>query len=188
MPAGISAPEPATIMVVLSPSMSSQIRWASANWRPPKPAPSIFSSRPATERSRSTWTGRVGVVRYFDALGFRCVTIALVNLSNCKRRACWSISELITLEIRAPARAGFGAINRKIGVGVVTRLIKLRQIGAFGFGQFTVLDALADQAAETVVQQALFVARAFGCLAHGRAAYHLLDQVAFVVDVDMRFV
>src|SRR5882724_4459061 len=62
-------------MVVLSPSMSSQMRCASANCRPPKPVPSIFSSSPATERSRSTCTGRVGVMRYFDALGFRWVTI-----------------------------------------------------------------------------------------------------------------
>src|SRR5438270_874138 len=58
MPAGIRPPEAATVIVVLSPSMSNQMRCASASCRPPKPVPSIFSSRPATERSRSTGTGR----------------------------------------------------------------------------------------------------------------------------------
>src|ERR1043166_2124268 len=75
MPAGMRAPETAIVMVVLSPSMSSQIRCDSANCRPPKPVPSIFSSRPATDRSRSTCTGRVGIVRYLLGFGFRCVTI-----------------------------------------------------------------------------------------------------------------
>jgi hypothetical protein len=67
----MSAPEAATKIVVLSPSMSSQMRCASANWRAPKPVPSIFSSSPATERSRSTCTGRVGTVRYFEGRGLR---------------------------------------------------------------------------------------------------------------------
>src|SRR5438067_12006306 len=62
-------------IVVLSPSMSSQMRCDSANCRPPNPVPSIFSSNPAIERSRSTWTGRVGIVRYLLGFGFRCVTI-----------------------------------------------------------------------------------------------------------------
>src|SRR5437870_8769174 len=80
MPAGINAPDAAIMIVVLSPSMSSQMRCDSANCRPPKPVPSIFSSRPATERSRSTWTGRVGIVRYLLGFGFRCVTISLPYL------------------------------------------------------------------------------------------------------------
>src|SRR3989442_6792354 len=77
MPAGIRPPEAATVIVVLSPSMSNQMRCASASCRPPKPVPSIFSSRPATERSRSTGTGLVGMVRYLLGFGFRCVTISL---------------------------------------------------------------------------------------------------------------
>src|SRR5215510_13479106 len=78
MPAGIKAPAAVTVIVVESPSMSSQMRCASANWRPPKPAPSIFSKRPATERSRSTCIGRVGIVRYLLGFGLRCVTISLL--------------------------------------------------------------------------------------------------------------
>src|SRR5205085_8660909 len=45
----------------------------------PKPVPSIFSSRPATERSRSTCTGLVGAVRYFEGRGLRCVTIFVIT-------------------------------------------------------------------------------------------------------------
>src|SRR2546423_4704107 len=82
MPAGMSAPEAARKMVVLSPNMSSQMRCASASWRAPKPVPSIFSKRPATERSRSTCTGRVGAVRYFEGRGLRCVTIFVITLNS----------------------------------------------------------------------------------------------------------
>src|SRR6185369_5053373 len=145
MPAGINAPEPVMKIVVLSPSMSSQMRCDSANCRPPKPVPSIFSSRPATDRSRSTWTGRVGIVRYLLGFGFRCVTIDSVFLlfraANVAGRAVvrlyrYDIWTCRTQLIMTPPTLGLVTVNCDIGVGVVTRFIKVNQLCAFGFGQF----------------------------------------------------
>src|SRR5437660_6754229 len=93
MPAGIRAPDAAMKIVVLSPSMSSQMRCDSANCRPPNPVPSIFSSNPAIERSRSTWTGRVGIVRYLLGFGLRCVTISSSAL-DILRGLCGSVMRM----------------------------------------------------------------------------------------------
>src|ERR1051326_5861388 len=92
------------------------------------------------------------------------------------------------LVVRSSARTGLYSIDCEIRVSVVTRLVKLGQIGAFRFAQLAVLDATIDQAPETVVQQAAFVARALGGGADGRAFDHLLDQKTFFVDVNVRFV
>src|SRR5215217_5383997 len=80
------------------------------------------------------------------------------------------------------------AVDGEVGVGVDARLVKLDHLGGGGLGQLAALDALRDDAAEALVELAALVARAVERLAHGRALDDLLDQVAVLVDVDVRLV
>src|SRR5215218_9894691 len=134
----MSAPLAATTTVVLSPSMSSQMRCASASWRPPSPAPSIFSSSPATDRSRSTWTGRIGAVRYFVARGLRWVTMfdPLGEWRACdgKWRRGRGGGLLPVTSRRSPSAALLFvlAVDGEVGVGVDARLVELDHLGALG--------------------------------------------------------
>ena len=71
MPEGMSAPLAATMMVVLSPSMSSQMRCASASWRAPKPRALHLLQQPGDGAVAVNLHGPIGAVRYLVALGFR---------------------------------------------------------------------------------------------------------------------
>src|ERR671937_2851623 len=88
----------------------------------------------------------------------------------------------------SPASLLLRAVDGEVGVGVDARLVELDHPGALGLGQLAALDALRDEAAEALVHLAALVARAVERLAHGRALHHLLDQVAVLVDVDVRLV
>src|ERR1043166_10137268 len=90
--------------------------------------------------------------------------------------------------VRSSARTCLYSIDCEIRVSVVTRLIKLGQLGAFRFAQLAVFNASIDQTPEAVVQQAAFVARAFSGATDRRAFNDLLDQKPFFVDVNVCFV
>src|SRR5689334_5508674 len=79
------------------------------------------------------------------------------------------------LVVRSSARTGLYSIDCEICVSVITRLIKLGQIGAFRFAQLTVFNATIDQTPEAVMQKTALVARAFSRAADGRAFDYLLD-------------
>src|ERR1044071_6493281 len=88
-----------------------------------------------------------------------------------------------------PAALLFGlAVDGEVGVGVDARLVELDHLGGVGLRQLAALDALGDDAAEALVELAALVARAVERLAYGRALDDLLDQVAVLVDVDVRLV
>src|SRR5215207_3885807 len=91
--------------------------------------------------------------------------------------------------LSAPSAFVFGlAVDGEVGVGVDARLVELGHLGGVGLGEFAALDALRDDAAEPLVELAALVARAVERLADGRALDDLLDQVAVLVDVDVRLV
>ena len=79
-------------------------------------------------------------------------------------------------------------IYRDVGVSVVTRFIKIDQLGGFCFRQFAVFNSLRHLAAETVMQQSTFIAGPPGSFAHRRAANHFFDQVTFFIDMDVGFI
>src|SRR6266852_4407726 len=79
-------------------------------------------------------------------------------------------------------------INSHVGVGIKARLVKVNQLRARGFSQLAVLYALRHLAAKSFVQEPTLVARARGGFANGRAANYFLDEIAFFIDVNLRFV
>src|SRR5215204_2681473 len=88
-----------------------------------------------------------------------------------------------------PAAFVFGlAVDGEVGVGVEARLVQFRHLGGVGLRQLAALNALRDDAAEPLVELAALVARAVERLADGRALNDLLNQVAVLVDVDVRLV
>src|ERR1044071_2739005 len=100
-----------------------------------------------------------------------------------------SVYSPFTIYYSPPSALVFGlAVDGEVGVGVDARLVELDHLGGVGLRQLAALDALRDDAAEALVELAALVARAVERLAHGRALDDLLDQVAVLVDVDVRLV
>src|ERR1051326_6301399 len=87
-----------------------------------------------------------------------------------------------------PPAARSVTINCNIRVSIEPRFVKVDQLSALGLRQFAVLDSLGYLATKTIVQKAPLIARASGGFAHGGAANHLLDQITFLVDMDLGFV
>ena len=79
-------------------------------------------------------------------------------------------------------------VNGDVGISIKARLVIVNQFSALRFSQLPVFDPLRDLSPETVMQQTAFITSAARRLAHRSAAYHFLDQVAFLIDVDVRLV
>src|SRR5215217_6137151 len=110
-------------------------------------------------------------------------------VNGVRNKAAATYYSPFTIYYSPPAPLLFGlAVDGEVGVGVDARLVELDHLGRGRLRELAALDALRDDAAEPLVELAALVARAVERLAHGRALDDLLDQVAVLVDVDVRLV
>src|SRR6266478_2645368 len=92
------------------------------------------------------------------------------------------------LIIMTPAALSLVTVSCNIGVRIETRFVEIYQFCAFGLAQFVTLNSLRYQASKSVMEQAALVTGAPHGFTHSGATNHFFDEIAILVNVNLRFV